>query len=146
MKLTKTLITTALLGASVFSFQSTVYAMEEEQFDKIVHLFEQKDFNSALAIIRPLAEQGDGVAQAMLAALYKNGDGVKENKTEAIKWYQKAAENNNSRAQAIVGLAYMGGIGVKQNFATAKKWFGKACDNKEQKGCEMYKQLNQGTK
>ena len=29
MKLTKTLLTTALLGASVFSFQSTVYAMEE---------------------------------------------------------------------------------------------------------------------
>ncbi len=40
----------------------------------------------------------------------------------------------------------MGGIGVKQNFATAKKWFSKACDNKEQKGCEMYKQLNQGVK
>jgi sel1-like repeat protein len=182
MKLIKTLITTALLGASVFSFQSTVYAMENEQIDKILHLFEQKDFKSALAIIRPLAEQGDGVAQGMLAMLYRNGDGikqdyfeaikwykksaeqgvdiaqyelagmyinglgVKQNYQEAIKWYQKAAENNNPQAQAIVGAAYMGGIGVKQNFATAKKWFGKACDNKEQKGCEMYKQLNQGTK
>lgn len=41
--------------------------MEDEQVDKIVHLFEQKDFNSALAIIQPLAEQGDGIAQGMLA-------------------------------------------------------------------------------
>lgn len=58
MKLTKTLLTTALLGASIFSFQSTAYAMEQEQIDKVVHLFEQKDFKSALAIIRPLAERG----------------------------------------------------------------------------------------
>lgn len=56
MKLIKTFLTTVLLGASIFSFQSTVYAMEDEQVDKIVHLFEQKDFNSALAIIQPLAE------------------------------------------------------------------------------------------
>lgn len=89
MKLTKTLLTTALLGASIFSFQSTVYAMEEEQFDKIIHLFEQKDFKSALAIIRPLAEQGDGIAQGMLAVLYKNGDGIKQDYFEAIKWYKK---------------------------------------------------------
>ena len=85
MKLTKILLTTALFGASIFSFHSTVYAMEGEQVEKVVHLFEQKDFNSALAIIRPLAEQGDGIAQAMLAALYKNGDGVKQDYFEAVK-------------------------------------------------------------
>ena len=96
--------------------------------------------------MKKAANQNDTESQMILGDIYYDGDGVKENKTEAIKWYQKAAENNNSRAQAIVGVAYMGGIGVKQNFATAKKWFGKACDNKEQKGCEMYKQLNQGTK
>lgn len=56
MRFTKTLFTIALLGTSIFSFQSTVYAMEDEQVDKIVHLFEQKDFNSALAIIQPLGE------------------------------------------------------------------------------------------
>ncbi len=48
MKLTKTLLTTALLDASIFSFQSTIYAMEEEQLDKIIHRFEQKDGKSAL--------------------------------------------------------------------------------------------------
>lgn len=97
-------------------------------------------------MVEKAANQNDIESQMILGSIYYDGDGVKENKTEAIKWYQKAAENNNPQAQAIVGAAYMGGIGVKQNFATAKKWFGKACDSKEQEACDMYKLLNQGTK
>lgn len=115
MKLTKTLLTTALFGASIFSFQSTVYAMEEEQVDKIVHLFEQKDFKSALAIIRPLAEQGDGIAQGMLAVLYKNGDGIKQDYFEAIKWYKKSAEQGVRIAQYDLAGMYINGLGDRKS-------------------------------
>ena len=128
MKLTKTLITTALLGASIFSFQSTVYAMEEEQVDKIVHLFEQKDFKSALAIIRPLAEQGDGIAQGMLAVLYKNGDGIKQDYFEAIKWYKKSAEQGVRIAQYDLAGMYINGLGVKQNYQEGFKWLKEAAE------------------
>lgn len=128
MKLTKTFLTTALFGAYVFSFQSTVYAMENEQIDKILHLFEQKDFKSALAIIRPLAEQGDGVAQGMLAMLYKNGDGIKQDYFEAIKWYKKSAEQGVDIAQYDLAGMYINGLGVKQNYQEAFKWLKEAAE------------------
>ena len=42
MKLTKTLLTTALLGASVFSFQSTAWADTlEQQFQQGLTAYEQ---------------------------------------------------------------------------------------------------------
>ena len=51
MKLTKTLLTTALLGASVFSFHSTAWAIEQSQMTQVAQLYKQKDFKAILAII-----------------------------------------------------------------------------------------------
>ena len=38
MKLTKTLLTTALFGASLFSFQSTAWAIEQSQLIQVNQL------------------------------------------------------------------------------------------------------------
>lgn len=81
-----------------------------------------------------------------MAKRYFNGNGVKVDYAESVKWLTKAAQQDDAWAQMMLGHAYSGGIGVKTDMKTAKKWFGKACDNKLQDGCDMYRQLNQGTK
>lgn len=144
MKLTKKLLTTALLGASVFSFQSTAWAIEQSQMIQVEQLYKQKDFKAMLAIIQPLAEQGDAISQFLLGGMYEEGLGVKQDYFEAVKWYRKAAEQGDAKAQFIVGGSYLLGKGVQVNKSLAKEWLGKACDNGHQDGCEYYGKLNRG--
>ena len=130
MRFTKTLFTTALFGASVFSLQSTAWAIEQ-----------QKDFKAILEIVPPLAEQGDANAQALLGRMYEEGLGVKQDDVKAMKWFRKAAEQGFAPAQFNLGVMYYNGRGVQVNKSLAKEWLGKACDNGEQKGCEYYGKL-----
>jgi len=38
------------------------------------------------------AEQGDAHSQVIVGCLYRDGEGVARNITEAMKWWHKAAE------------------------------------------------------
>ena len=90
-----------------------------------------------------LAEQGVAEAQYNLGAMYDNGQGVRQNYAEALRWYRKAAEQGVAEAQYNLGAMYHNGQGVRQNFHLSKEWFGKACDSGWQKGCDQYRSLNQ---
>ena len=59
------------------------------------------------------------------------GDGVKQDKAEAVKWYLKAAEDNtltgpDSRALRALGDCYYTGDGVRQDKEQAAEWYRKA--------------------
>ncbi|MDE5944476.1 MAG: SEL1-like repeat protein [Rikenella sp.] len=43
------------------------------------------------------AESGDAEAQFELAACYEDGKGVKQDQTEAVKWYRCAADQGSAR-------------------------------------------------
>ena len=146
MKLTKTLLTTALFGASIFSFQSTAWAdTPEQQFQQGLTAYEQSDYQTAFKLWLPMAEQGDASVQFNLGVMYAKGQGVKQDDFEAVKWFRKAAEQGHAKAQAILGFSYLlGERGVQVNKSLAKEWFGKACDNGDQDGCEYYGKLNRG--
>ncbi|HHF4819146.1 TPA: tetratricopeptide repeat protein [Haemophilus influenzae] len=146
MKLTKTLLTTALFGASIFSFQSTAWAdTPEQQFQQGSTAYEQSDYQTAFKLWLPMAEQGDANVQFNLGVMYAKGQGVKQDDFEAVKWFRKAAEQGHAKAQAILGFSYLlGERGVQVNKSLAKEWFGKACDNGNQDGCEYYGKLNRG--
>src|SRR5436190_6043121 len=79
-------------------------------------------------IIKPLAEKGDSAAQADLGICYINGDGVKKDLQEALKWFRKAAEQGNPAGQQNLGMCYYQGEGVPKNLAEAAKWFRKAAE------------------
>ena len=129
MKLTKTLLTTALFGASVFSFQSTAWADTlEQQFQQGLTAYEQSNYQTAFKLWLPLAEQGDANVQFNLGVMYAEGQGVKQDDFEAVKWYRKAAEQGDANAQAYLGLAYTEGRGVRQDYTEAVKWFRKAAE------------------
>ncbi|HHF5447332.1 TPA: tetratricopeptide repeat protein [Haemophilus influenzae] len=129
MKLTKTLLTTALFGASIFSFQSTAWAdTPEQQFQQGLTAYEQSNYQTAFKLWLPLAEQGDADAQLNLGAMYAIGRGVKQDGVEAVKWFRKAAEQGNAKAQNGLGMMYDGGLGIKQDYFKAVKWHRKAAE------------------
>ena len=130
MKLTKTLLTTALFGASIFSFQSTAWAdTQEQQLQQGFEATTRGDYKTAFKLWLPLAEQGDVKAQYNLGNMYVNGRGVKQDGFEAVKWYRKAAEQGLANAQFNLGVMYYeGGRGVKQDYFEAVKWYRQAAE------------------
>ena len=143
MKLTKTLLTTAFFGASVFSFQSTAWAdTTEQQFQQGAEATTRGDDQTTFKRWLPLAEQGDATAQYYLGNMYSTGRGVKQDDVEAVKWYRRAAEQGLALAQSMLGTSYILGKGVQVNKSLAKEWFRKACDNGDEIGCKSYGRLN----
>ena len=71
-----------------------------------VAAYESEDFNTALTELMPLAKQGDAMAQIYIGVMYEHGEGVPENDTEAVKWYEKAADQGDVDAQRKLSLMY----------------------------------------
>ncbi len=72
--------------------------------------------------IRLKAESGDAYAQAALGSIYANGDGVKQDYKEAVKWYRLAA-GKNSTAIYHLGLLNYAGKGVPRDYKKAVMWY-----------------------
>ncbi len=59
-----------------------------------------------------LAEQGNADAQFNLGLMYYDGQGVRQDYAEAVKWYRQAAEQGYVKAQYNLGVMYNNGQGV----------------------------------
>jgi len=90
--------------------------------------YQAQDYQKALHILKPLAEQGNSQAQAMLGLMYDNGHGVNKDPAVAFKWYLKAAEQGIPVVQHDVGVKYFQGTGVAQNYQEAAKWWEQAAN------------------
>lgn len=77
---------------------------------------------------REATEQEDANAQYNLGYNYFYGKGVKQDYTEAVKWFRKAAEQGLAEAQYELGICYDNGNGVSQNHTEAVKWYHKAAE------------------
>jgi TPR repeat protein len=86
-------------------------------------LYVRGDYGAAAAVLKPLAEEGNVLAQFAIAAMYDDGRGLPQNLPRALSWYKKAAHAGLVDAQYMVGRFYGGGRGVKQNPSTAFYWF-----------------------
>ena len=94
MKLTKKFLTTALLGVSIFSFQSIAWAdTPEQQLQQGLTAYSQRDYQTAFKLLLPLAEQGYASAQFNLGVMYASGQGVKQVDEHAKEWLGKACDN-----------------------------------------------------
>lgn len=98
----------------------TVFAASYEE-GKQAYL--KKDYQLALEILKPLAEQGDSQAQITMGLMYDYGHGVEKNPAESIKWYLMAAEQGVPLVQHDIGVKYFQGQGVEQNYLEAAKWW-----------------------
>lgn len=88
-----------------------------------VDAYARGDFAAALEIWKPLAEEGNAVAQTNIASMYANGEGVSLDNGEAAKWYRRAAEQGNAMAQYNLGYLYRSGESVPQDNNEAVKWY-----------------------
>jgi hypothetical protein len=66
------------------------------------------DYATELQILRPLAEQGNALAQLGLGVMYANGQGVPQDYAQAVVWYRKAAEQGDADASRLAGLSALG--------------------------------------
>jgi hypothetical protein len=75
-----------------------------------------------LAGLRKLAEQGDPAAQFALGARYATGEDVRQDYTEAVRWFGQAADRGHILAQATLGAYYWAGRGVTPDLTKAYFW------------------------
>jgi TPR repeat protein len=90
--------------------------------------FRKREYQRALILLQPLAEQGNAQAQGLVGVMYLRGSGPPEDLKVGLDWERKAAEQGLADAQVQLGRAYSDGLGVKQDYAQAMKWFLKAAD------------------
>jgi TPR repeat protein len=100
-------------------------------YDDGLAAYNRNDYATALSLIRPLAEQGNGSEQArcqyLLAVMYQEGRGVPQDYVEAAKWYRLAGEQGHLRA--LENLAYMYRNGnLPKDDAEAVRWYRKAAE------------------
>ena len=95
-------------------------------------LFRAAEADQTLVVaLRPLADEGNAVAQLNLGFMYNLGRGVPEDLATAVSWYRKAAEQGHAQGQYNLGVMYNNGRGVTQDFAAAAAWYRKAADQGE---------------
>jgi TPR repeat protein/S1-C subfamily serine protease len=71
-------------------------AVNAADLQKGLAAYHGKDFASALTELMPLAEQGNTHAMFILGMMYRNGQGVVQDTTEADKWDERAFEEDSS--------------------------------------------------
>ena len=81
---------------------------------------------NALAILKPLADEGNPKAQYWLADIYENGLGVKPEMATAVALLEKSAAQGFLPAERHLGGLYLRGNETLQNFGEAQTWLHKA--------------------
>ena len=87
-----------------------------------VQLQQKTPLIETLEDLRKYAAQGDPVAQYALGARYAQGVELKQDQTEAVRWFTKAAEQGHVGAQAALGVYYWAGRGVPVDLGKAYFW------------------------
>ena len=60
--------------------------------------YNKGDYATALRLVRPLADQGNALAQSNLGFMYANGQGVPQDYVQAHKWLNLAAAAGDQSA------------------------------------------------
>jgi putative methionine-R-sulfoxide reductase with GAF domain len=103
-----------VLASSPPTIQSAQSALQKSSVD-----------SSNLAQLRELAQQGNPAAENAMGLLYAQGDdkqAIKQDETEAVRWFTNAAEHGSVPAQYKLGLMLWGGRGVPKDTKKAYFW------------------------
>ena len=101
-------------------------ASQKSNFQDGAHAWLAGHSTAAFAILKPLATQGNAVAQYLLGLMYAHGQGVPRDYAQARAWYRKAAAQGEAEAQLDLGWMYAHGQGVPRDYARARAWYRKA--------------------
>jgi TPR repeat protein len=90
--------------------------------------YAQLDYVRALALLAPLAAQGNPVAQLKLGIIYSRGKVGSPEPVAALRWFSKAAESGDVQAQFELGRIYRDGLGTRADGRLALHWFERAAE------------------
>jgi uncharacterized protein len=90
--------------------------------------YARRDYVRAVALLAPLAERGDAVAQLKLGIIYFRGKVGSPDHPAALRWFTKAAKNGQAEAQFQLGRMYRDGLGANVEGKLAEYWFERAAD------------------
>ena len=101
-------------------------------FEDGVAVYDRGDYPTALKLWRPLAEQGNAVAQTDLGWMYVAGEGLAKDYAEALKWFRLAA-SMDYEAQHALGFMYEAGLGAPKDLVQAYMWLSLAAAHGDKK-------------
>jgi TPR repeat protein len=129
------------LFPTLLTFTALTFAVPAlADFQTGLDAFQKGDYVGAAKEWRPLAEEGDAIAQFNLGLLYLDGHGVPQSPMEAANWFRRAAEQDYTQAQHNLGAMYGSGQGVKRDYVQAYKWLN-ICAAKGNSGCVTQRDL-----
>jgi len=127
------------------------------------------NYDQAVVWFRRAAECGYEKAQYNLGTMYANGQGVRQDdaeamkwcrleamkwcrleamkwcRLEAVKWWRLAAEQGHIEAQFTLGMIKQDGLGVPQDAAEAAKWYRLAAEQGHAEAqCQLGRMYDQG--
>ena len=108
---------------ALFVLVTTAVAAHAGPLEDANAAHERGDDETAIRLIRPLADQGNAIAEFDLGMMYDSGLGVPQDYAEAAKWYRRAGDQGYAEAQLSLGVRYHWGRGVPQDDAEAMKWY-----------------------
>jgi len=124
-------ISRAALVVSIVGL-STLFGIlaHADPLDDAKAAYRKNDFDTALSIVQPLADQGNAAAEAFLAQFYLYGRGVERDSAAAAAWTKRAAEHGDPASQVGVAGDYVLQViyGHAEARAKAIFWFRKAAD------------------
>ncbi len=80
------------------------------------------DYAIAASHLKAIAGSSYPEAEELLGIMYHNGQGVKKDPKQAMKWLLRAADVGRGLAAHYLAIIYYSGDGVKQDSGEAVKW------------------------
>ena len=90
--------------------------------------YESGDYETALTILKPLAEQGNAEAQYNLVILYYEGIGVTQDAEKAIKWVRRAADQDHPVALMAMSFFSLHNTNQAQGRQEMVQWLRRAAE------------------
>lgn len=111
-----------LLAVMLSGFASLALA-EGTSYEDALHVYGCADYPKALKLFKPLAEQGDRLAQFQVGMMIEQGQGADPSLSQAFDWYLKAAQQGVADAYFALGQIYSRGEVVAKDHIQAYAWF-----------------------
>ena len=99
----------------------TVTEQQKAALETVRREVRLRNFERAVALLKPLAQSGNAEAQYMLASFYRAGRGVQKDEQRAAHWLQKAADQGHDKASFTLARLYESGRGVEKDTAEAQR-------------------------
>lgn len=115
--------------------------MNIEEYSCIDEVIKEHFYKKAIKLWENLIFLGNAAAVAKLGYMYYRGKGTKENKSQAFKYFQKAAEGGDYVGQFVLGICLIYGDGCEVDREKAIYWYKESAKQGFQKAKDALKEL-----